>query len=256
LSYAELNAQANRLARHLVALGVRPDDRVGLCVERSVEMVVGLLAVLKAGGAYVPLDPAYPSERLAFMLEDSAPAVVLTHPAARHALDAAAARLERAPVLLDLVENADRWADQPDTDLDPHTLELGPQHLAYVIYTSGSTGTPKGVMVEHRALAATLTDAAKRLRLSANDAMPNLASFAFDISLLELLLPLLCGAHTRLLDRHVLNDLDALIEQTRTATLLHAVPSLMSAWSERLGSRARQAYLHLRTLRVGGEPVP
>src|SRR6185436_2375952 len=144
LSYAELNARANRLARHLVALGVHPDDRVGLCVERTLEMVVALLAVLKAGGAYVPLDPAYPAERLAFMLEDSAPAVVLTHAAARAALEAAAANLDRPPSVLDLLDDADRWAAQSADDLQPAALGLAPSHLAYIIYTSGSTGAPKG----------------------------------------------------------------------------------------------------------------
>ena len=143
LSYGELNARANRLARHLVALGVQPDARVGLCVERSLEMVVGLLAVLKAGGAYVPLDPAYPPERLAFMLEDCAPNVVLTHVAARATLDTATTGLEHRPATLDLVADAERWAAQPDTNLDPQTLGLSSRHLAYVIYTSGSTGTPR-----------------------------------------------------------------------------------------------------------------
>ncbi|HZF31962.1 MAG TPA: amino acid adenylation domain-containing protein, partial [Gammaproteobacteria bacterium] len=130
------------------------------------------------------------------------------------------------------------------------------RHLAYIIYTSGSTGAPKGVMVEHRALTATLAGAQERLCLRANDALPNLASFAFDISLLELLVPLIAGGRAQLLGSHVLKDLDALVEQTRTATVLHAVPSLMEAWRERLGSRGPQSYPQLRTLLVGGEAVP
>ncbi|HLL48435.1 MAG TPA: condensation domain-containing protein, partial [Longimicrobiaceae bacterium] len=137
LTYGELNARANRLAHHLRALGVGPDARVAICVERSPEMVVGLLAVLKAGGAYVPLDPAYPADRLRWMLEDSAPAALLTD----GALDGLPAG-SGLPVL-DLAAGPPAWEGRPATD--PERLGLRPDHLAYVIYTSGSTGTPKGV---------------------------------------------------------------------------------------------------------------
>ena len=122
---------------------------MAICVERSLEMVVGMLGILKAGGAYVPLDPAYPAERLAYMLKDSTPVAVLTHgqiaAPIRSLLDEAAAGV---PVL-DLDEGK-HWASQPDRNPDPAGVGLTPQHLAYVIYTSGSTGQPKGVMVEHR----------------------------------------------------------------------------------------------------------
>src|SRR6185437_5357547 len=136
LSYGELNARANQLAHHLIGLGVKPDDRIAICVERSVEMVVGLLAILKAGGAYVPLDPAYPSERLAFMLSDSSPGVILTHGPARDALDAALAGQAQPLPVLDLVEDAGLWTGQPKANPAPEALGLGPAHLAYVIYTS------------------------------------------------------------------------------------------------------------------------
>ena len=113
-------------------------------------MVVGLLAILKAGGAYVPLDPAYPTERLAFMLCDSAPRLALTHPPARQALDNALSGLQHPPALLDLCTDAALWSATAKDNLDPTTMGLAPDNLAYVIYTSGSTGTPKGVMVEHK----------------------------------------------------------------------------------------------------------
>src|SRR6202023_3150063 len=145
LSYGELNDRANRLAHHLLALGVQPDDRVALCVERGFAMVVALLAVLKAGGAYVPLDPAYPQERLRFMLEDSAPVALLT----QVHLSALLPETSGVRVLLDDAEQP--WRDRPSGN--PTVSGLTSRHLAYIIYTSGSTGTPKGVMVEHRHLA-------------------------------------------------------------------------------------------------------
>ena len=180
LSYGELNARANRLARHLRGLGVRPDDRVAICVERSVEMIVGLLGVLKAGGAYVPLDPAYPVERLAYMLADSGPMAVLTHGAAREALAAAG---EDRPIV-DLEADAAGWAEL--TGDDPARGRLTSRHLAYVIYTSGSTGQPKGVMVEHRNLVNQITALQCRYQLSREDRVLQFARFAFDMSVEEI----------------------------------------------------------------------
>ncbi|HEX8244848.1 MAG TPA: condensation domain-containing protein, partial [Longimicrobium sp.] len=142
LTYAELNARANRLAHHLRSLGVGPDARVALSVERGLEMVVGVLGVLKAGGAYVPLDPAYPEDRLRLMLEDSGPVAILTH-------GAPAGRFAGSGVPeIGLAAGEAAWADHPETN--PERAGLEAHHLAYLIYTSGSTGTPKGVMIEHR----------------------------------------------------------------------------------------------------------
>ena len=146
LSYEELNRRANRLAHYLRRLGVKPDERVGICVERGVEMVVGLLATLKAGGAYVPLDPGYPEERLRFMLEDSAPVALLTQGDLVGLFPEAS---ERMPVI-DVVGMAGQWEEEGEQNPERAAVGLGARHLAYVIYTSGSTGTPKGVMVEHR----------------------------------------------------------------------------------------------------------
>ena len=145
LTYGELNRRANRLAHHLRELGVKPDDRVALCAERGLEMLVGILAVLKAGGGYVPLDPAYPVERLEYMLGDSAPVALLVRlpDAVRTALSAVLTA-GSIPVV-DLEADADAWADRPGADLRPGHFGLKPRHLAYVIYTSGSTGKPKGV---------------------------------------------------------------------------------------------------------------
>ncbi|MER9223976.1 amino acid adenylation domain-containing protein, partial [Mesorhizobium sp. M0644] len=149
LSYGELNARANRLAHHLIALGVRPDQPVAICLERSPAMVVGVLAILKAGGAYLPLDPAYPCARLRQVVEDAAPRLLLADAAGRAALGPEA--LVDVSVV-DLETATPAWAELPACDPEPRALGLTSRHLAYVIYTSGSTGTPKGVMVEHHNL--------------------------------------------------------------------------------------------------------
>ena len=139
LSYAELNTRANRLAHRLRVLGVGADVAVGLCVERSLEMLVGVLGIVKAGGAYVPLDPAYPHERLAYMLADARPAVLVSQSTLAEQLPSAA-----CPVLY--LDTDTELAVQPT---DNPVQVSGPDHLAYVIYTSGSTGRPKGVGIAH-----------------------------------------------------------------------------------------------------------
>ena len=146
LSYGELNRRANQLAHHLCSLGVGPDKPVAICVERSLEMIVGLLAILKAGGAYVPLDPSYPEDRIRFMLEDSAPAVLL-----RQSHLSALFQGVELP-MLDVDAETVPWHDRPASNIDAPSIGLTPHHLAYIIYTSGSTGKPKGVMVQHDSL--------------------------------------------------------------------------------------------------------
>jgi amino acid adenylation domain-containing protein len=140
LKYGDLNRQANRLAHHLRALGVKPDTLVAICMDRSLEMIVALLAVMKAGGAYVPLDPAYPEDRLQFMLEDSRPAVLLMQSHLRGLFTEIRENLK----VIDL-KNAEAWSNQPDSNPEQATIGLTAKDLAYVIYTSGSTGQPKGV---------------------------------------------------------------------------------------------------------------
>ncbi len=176
LTYAELNARANRLAHHLRRRGVGPDVHVGVSVERSLEMVIGLLAVLKAGGAYVPLDPAYPAERLTFMLRDSAPAMVLVHGAG------ASLATDTIPVL-DL-DDESPWADEPATNLP--RADSTSRQLAYIIYTSGSTGTPKGVMVEHANVARLMTATETWYHFGPDDVWTMFHSYAFDFSVWEM----------------------------------------------------------------------
>ncbi|MFD8789150.1 amino acid adenylation domain-containing protein, partial [Kitasatospora sp. NPDC059599] len=184
LSYAQLNARANRLAHHLRGLGVGPDVLVGVCLERGPDMVVSLLAVLKAGGAYVPLDPEYPAERLAFMLADTAAPVLLTQEGLRGRFPVA----DRHVVCVDT--DAAVIAARPDTDPEHRTT---PDDLAYVIYTSGSTGTPKGVMVEHRKIV-------RQVRynwletLTPDDCVAQITSFSWDACAIEVWSALTAGA--------------------------------------------------------------
>ncbi|HEV2735349.1 MAG TPA: amino acid adenylation domain-containing protein, partial [Longimicrobiaceae bacterium] len=186
LAYSELNARANRLAHHLRRLGVGPEARVALCVERSPEMVVGLLAVLKAGGAYVPLDPTHPDDRLRFVLADSAPAVLLTQPslAGRFA--------DLGLPVLALGEAESGWADGPDTN--PERAGPGPESLAYVIYTSGSPGRSKGVMVEHHSVCRQVAAIGAVLQLTPADRSLQFASVTFDASVEEIFAALLSGS--------------------------------------------------------------
>nr|WP_318654561.1 non-ribosomal peptide synthetase [Pseudomonas sp. MWU13-2100] len=186
LSYAGLNRQANRLAHHLIGLGIGPDDRVAICVERGVEMMVGLLGVLKAGAAYVPLDPAYPAERLAYMIEDSKPSALLTQLALQDRLP----ELDLPLVLLD----DDQRQGFDERDDNPVVANLGVRHLAYVIYTSGSTGNPKGVMIEHRGLVNYSVDAARLFGLTAADTVLQQNTLNFDLSVEEIFPALLAGA--------------------------------------------------------------
>ncbi|WP_157461971.1 non-ribosomal peptide synthetase, partial [Chitinimonas koreensis] len=229
LSYGELNARANRLARHLQAQGVGPDRLVAICLERSFDTVVALLAVLKAGGAYVPLDPAYPAERLAHMLRDSAPAAVLSHGPARAALAAAMAELPAAPPAIDLDADAAAWADRPAGDL---AAAAQASDLAYVIYTSGSTGLPKGAMNEHRAVVNRLMWMQDEYRLGRDDAVLQKTPFSFDVSVWEFFWPLLAGARLVMARPGGHKD-PAYLARTiaeRRITTLHFVPSMLEVF--------------------------
>ncbi|RYF00046.1 MAG: amino acid adenylation domain-containing protein, partial [Oxalobacteraceae bacterium] len=189
VSYGELNRRANRVAHYLRALGVRPDDRVALCMERGIDMLVGVLGVLKAGAGYVPLDPSYPAERLAYTLGDSAPVALLTQAALAATLPAC----DVPTVLLDGDAHRAAFARQPDTNPDPASFDLGAHHLAYVIYTSGSTGMPKGVMVEHRNVTRLLEATDEWFGFNQDDVWTLFHSFAFDFSVWEMWGALLKG---------------------------------------------------------------
>jgi len=191
LTYGELNARANRLAHYLRHIGVGQEVLVGICLERSIDQVVGWLATYKAGGAYVPLDPGYPKELLTFMLEDSAPLALLTS----GQYEAQLADLSKCPHLIDLSAQCPAWARFPDTNLDIKTVGLKPEHLAYVIYTSGSTGKPKGVEILHRSLQNLLPWYIKEgTDLACDDTVLVVTSMAFDVTQKVIYGPLLVGA--------------------------------------------------------------
>jgi len=243
LTYRELNERADRRAHHLVHLGVGPEVRVGIALERGPEMVVGVLAVLKAGGAYVPLDPSYPRERLAWMLEDSGAHLVLTQ----------AALADRFQGFAGEVVRIDETVPSYSSDFAP-ACPPSPENLAYVIYTSGSTGRPKGVLVQHGSLANLLSATRETFGVGRGDVMPALASFAFDIWLFEALLPLTAGAAVRLVERERVLDVPALLEEVADATLLHAVPALMRQIAQ--AERETPRLGRLRRAFVGGDRVP
>jgi amino acid adenylation domain-containing protein len=251
LRYDELNRRANQLAHHLIALGVKPDDRVALCMERGIGMIVGVLGILKAGAAYVPLDPDYPVERLAFMLDDSAPKALLTDAALEARL--AALNPPRIVVLDGTDDDRDAIARQPEHNPDASEIGLAPRHLAYVIYTSGSTGRPKGVMVEHRQLlSSTLT---RTQAYAQYERFLLLSSIAFDSSVAGIF-GTLATAGTLLIPEEAsaqnLNAIAELVERRRVTTLL-CVPSLARLILDGLSERDDRT---LKTIIVAGESCP
>lgn len=217
LTYRDLNRRANQLAHHLLSLGVGPDVLVGILVERSLDMVVGLLGILKAGGAYVPLDPAYPSERIAFMLEDSEVAVLLIQ---RHLLETISDSRARFVVVdTDWHEIAKKEASNP-------VYAGGPENLAYVIYTSGSTGKPKGVQIPHRAVVNFLTSMSRTPGMTEADRLLSVTTLSFDIAGLEIYLPLIVGASVEIISREVSSDGYQLLAKLAgsDATVMQATP--------------------------------
>ncbi len=218
LTYRQLEERANRLARRLRRLGVGPEVRVGLCVERSAEMVVALLGILKAGGAYVPLDPSHPAERLALVLADSGMAALVTEERLLAVLP------EQAAPVLCLDRDAGEVAAE---DAGPLPRLADAESLAYVIYTSGSTGRPKGVQLPHRAVVNFLRAMAERPGLGAGDVMPALTTLAFDIAGLEIYLPLAVGGQVEVVTREEAADGRRLAARLREAgaTAVQATPA-------------------------------
>ncbi|MBV8858949.1 MAG: amino acid adenylation domain-containing protein, partial [Acidobacteria bacterium] len=247
LTYRELNGRANQLARHLLSLGVGPDELVGVCVERSAEMVVALLAVLKAGAAYVPLDPSYPRDRLAFMLDDSRPQVLLTQEGLSHALPQ---REGMRTLLLDR-----DWDDISRESDEPAGVSVSNDSLAYCIYTSGSTGRPKGVLISHRGICNRLLWMQTAYPLTADDRLLQKTPYSFDASVWEIFVPLMSGA-TLVMARpggHQDSAYLVRVAAEQRITVLQLVPSMLQVV---LGERGLGELRSLRRVYCGGEVLP
>ncbi|OIN45837.1 non-ribosomal peptide synthetase [Pseudomonas azotoformans] len=224
LTYRELNERANQLAFHLRERGVQPDARVALCVERGLELVVGLLAILKAGGAYVPLDPGYPRERLAYMLHDSQPVALLVH---------AATRDVPGDVSIPVIDfDHCAWSQAPVGN--PLVPGLSVANLAYVMYTSGSTGTPKGVMIEHRGLGNLMHWGSQLCPNAEGGALLQRAPFSFDGSVWELFWPLTNGMRLVLArpDGHREPAYLAQVIREQQITVIKFVPAMLQQFLE------------------------
>jgi amino acid adenylation domain-containing protein len=229
VTYKELNRRANRLAHHLMSLGIAPEKLVGICIERSIEMVVGLLGILKAGGAYVPLDPSYPKERLRFMLEDSQVSVLLTQ---EKLVDDRGWRMEHGdsrssifdPQLQVVFLDRDLLTIERESTANPSS-QIKSDNLAYVIYTSGSTGTPKGVAIEHRNTVALLHWAKEVFTADEIAGVLASTSICFDLSVFELFVPLSWAGKIVLVE----NALSLREAPLNGITLVNTVPSAMAA---------------------------
>ena len=227
LTYTELNRRANRLAHHLQKLGVGPDVLVGVFMERSIEMVVSLYATIKAGGAYLPVDPEYPAERIAFMLEDARPAIILTQEKLR-------SKLTHAQHVIVLDGDRAFLSGEPASNPEP---TAGPENLAYVIYTSGSTGQPKGVMNAHQGIVNRLQWMQDAYRLDESDCVLQKTPFSFDVSVWEFFWALQVGARLVVARPGGHRDNTYLVDLIRAhgITTLHFVPSMLQLWVEERG---------------------
>jgi amino acid adenylation domain-containing protein len=257
LTYRELNHRANQLARHLHSLGIKPEVLVGICVERSLKMVVGLLGILKAGGAYVPLDPSYPQERLSYMLSDSGVDVLLTQQSLSSQLPKYSARV----VCLDT-----DWTAIAQNSYENFDAGVSKNNVAYVIYTSGSTGQPKGVQIEHQSLSNFLNSMMAVLGLTPEDTFNAVTTISFDIAALELYLPLVIGAKVIVVSREIATNADLLLSELieSKSTVMQATPAtwqmlLTQGWSSNYplkvlcGGEALPTQLTYRILETGSE---
>lgn len=246
LTYRELNTKANQLAHHLQALGVKAETLVGICVERSLEMVVGLLGILKAGGAYVPIDPNYPSERLSFMLEDSSVPVLLTQSKLVEKLPSHSARV----VYFDK-----DWEEIAFHSQENPSSSVTPDNLAYVIYTSGSTGKPKGVLIEHRSLVNYITNAIAEYGIEECDRILQFSSISFDVSAEEIYTSLASGATLVLRTDTMLGSFEEFLQKCQNWEI--SVMALPTAYWHELTAFLSQKTLalppSLRLVILGGE---
>jgi amino acid adenylation domain-containing protein len=243
LTYAELNTRANQVAHYLRQLGVGAEVLVGICVERSLLMLVGLLGILKAGGAYVPLDPTYPQERLAFMLEDSKAPVLLTQQHLKESLPQHQARL----ICLD-----GDWEEIATSSPDNPHINVTFENLAYVIYTSGSTGKPKGTLIEHRGLVNYLCWCVQAYAVEQGEGAIAHSSISFDATITGLFAPLLVGGKVRLLPENLgIEALGATLQTSSNYSLIKITPAHLELLSQQI--LPQQAANLTKAFIIGGE---
>ncbi len=249
LSYAELNQAANQVAHHLQRLGVKPEMMVGICIERSVEMVIGLLGILKAGGAYLPLDSTSPAARIAFLLEDASVNILLTQSSFVN-------NLPSDKVEIICLDNRDKLSNELSTN---PISQVQSKHLAYMIYTSGSTGKPKGVLIEHRGVVNTIIDINQRFNVGYQDRILALSALNFDLSVYDIFGLLAAGgamvipaAQTTKEPAHWTN----LIKQ-HNITLWNTVPALMQMLVDYLNEQPEENIANsLRLAMMSGDWIP
>ncbi|BAZ22952.1 amino acid adenylation domain-containing protein [Kalymmatonema gypsitolerans NIES-4073] len=248
LTYQQLNQRANQLAHHLQTLGVGPEVLVGICVERSIEMVVGLLAILKAGGAYIPLDPNYPQERLSYMLADSGVEVLLTQQSLLESLSHNQARV----VCLDT-----DWGETQQHTQDNLGVGVCTDNLAYVIYTSGSTGQPKGVLVTHQSLVNHNSAIALKYNLKAWDKVLQFAALSFDVAIEEIFPSWLSGATVVLPPQEMFASFADLVEflKVQRLTVLNLPAAFWHEWVLDLSQSQEDLPKSLRLVVVGSEQI-
>ncbi len=239
-SYRELNNEANQLAHRLQQAGVKADTLVGVSMERSLEMVVALLAILKAGGAYVPLDPGYPAERLAYMIEDAHVPILLTQ-------TNVSTRLPQSDTTTFYIDSG--WNISATEPTNNPTSSVQPDNLAYMIYTSGSTGKPKGVMNTHRGICNRLSWMQQAYQLSSSDRVMQKTPFSFDVSVWEFFWPLLAGAGMVIAKPGGQQDPAYLVEliKEQRVTTLHFVPSLFQVFLQEKGLEECRSLKHIIT---------
>ncbi|RCJ30651.1 non-ribosomal peptide synthetase [Nostoc punctiforme NIES-2108] len=245
LTYAQLNAKSNQLAHQLQKLGVKPEVLVGICVERSLDMLIGILGILKAGGAYIPFDPTYPQERLGFMLEDAQIPILLTQ---QRLVDKFVEHNTRLIYLdRDLPENATLSIENP-------VSEVTPENLAYIIYTSGSTGKPKGTMIPHRGLVNYLSWCTNAYKLAQGYGAPVQSSIGFDATITSLFSPLLVGQRVVLLpEKEEIEALSALLQSDKNYSLVKITPAHLEMLNQMLPNR--EGVTKTRALIIGGEAL-
>ncbi|MDF5706508.1 MAG: amino acid adenylation domain-containing protein [Nostoc sp. S4] len=246
LTYRELNQRANQVAHHLRSLGVGPEVRVGICIQRSLEMVIGLLAILKAGGAYVPLDPTYPKERLALMLKDAQVPVLLTISVQLDTLSEDEYRV----ICLDI-----DWQTIADNSQENPINQTQPENLAYLIYTSGSTGTPKGVMIQHRSLSTYINTTCIEFALKSSDRFLQFTSISFDVGAEEIFSCLLQGATLILRTDQMLSSISEFLYQCNNLelTILDLPTSFWHQLTDELSTVNLVLPVTVRLVLIGGE---